>query len=59
MLGSFKNLHEGEYHKIGKMHKYAYIVYAFAYVFGMFAAFSSPIMDSTVVEAGPWSYSGL
>ena len=35
------------------MHKYAYILYVFAYVFAMFAASPSPIMDSTTVGRRP------
>ena len=38
---------------MGKMHKYVYILYVFAYAFAMFAASPSPIMDSTTVDGRP------
>ena len=37
----------GKYGKIAKLPRHAQILYAFAYVFAMFAASPAPIMEST------------
>ena len=47
----------GECHKIGKMHTYAYVLYVFAYIFDMFSASPSPIMESAFgrLHNGGWA----